>query len=152
MGEPLDLDAIEAQAEAATPGPWFRDVYEDGEEGEGPTGVYPGSRGPMVESNDVMGPPIGEEQYANDVASCIGDANAAFIAAARTNVPALVAEVRKWQKATEEEAEARGKAEGAYMSAVAEIRNLLASAHPHPKEHPTMTAAWKRARAFLGDS
>jgi hypothetical protein len=31
----------------------------------------------------------------------------------------------------------------------AEIVNLLASAHPHPVEHPTMTAAWQRARAAL---
>jgi hypothetical protein len=39
----------------------------------------------------------------------------------------------------------------AYAAAEREIRNLLASAHPHPNEHPTMTAAWKRARAFLGE-
>jgi maltose-binding protein MalE len=31
----------------------------------------------------------------------------------------------------------------------AEIVNMLASAHPHPVEHPTMTAAWQRARAAL---
>jgi hypothetical protein len=29
------------------------------------------------------------------------------------------------------------------------IRALLKSAHPHPVEHPTMTAAWKKAEAFL---
>lgn len=30
------------------------------------------------------------------------------------------------------------------------IRILLASAHPNPKEHPTMTRAWEKAKAFLG--
>lgn len=30
-----------------------------------------------------------------------------------------------------------------------EIENLLKSAYPHPTEHPTMHAAWKRAEALL---
>ena len=51
--------------------------------------------------------------------------------------------------------EDRGKAMEAAEAfgalAVAEIRRLLASAHPHPKEHPTMTAAWTAARAFLAE-
>ena len=34
----------------------------------------------------------------------------------------------------------------AYRSMVCD---LLASAHPHPTEHPTMTAQWKRARDLL---
>ena len=29
------------------------------------------------------------------------------------------------------------------------IRILLDSAYPRPKEHPTMTAAWNKAKAFL---
>lgn len=29
------------------------------------------------------------------------------------------------------------------------LREMLASAHPHPVEHPTMTAAWATARALL---
>lgn len=29
------------------------------------------------------------------------------------------------------------------------ICDLLASAHPHPKEHPTMTRQWARARELL---
>lgn len=33
--------------------------------------------------------------------------------------------------------------------AEAQIRKLLASAVPHPVEHPTMTAAWREAEAFL---
>lgn len=31
----------------------------------------------------------------------------------------------------------------------AEIENLLNSAVPHPDHHPTMFAAWKRAKALL---
>jgi hypothetical protein len=31
----------------------------------------------------------------------------------------------------------------------AELRNVLASAVPHPREHPCMSAAWKRAEALL---
>jgi len=33
--------------------------------------------------------------------------------------------------------------------AIAIIRDLLASAVPHPKEHPTMWAAWERAHQYL---
>jgi hypothetical protein len=29
------------------------------------------------------------------------------------------------------------------------LREVLASAHPHPVEHPTMTAAWAKVRAVL---
>lgn len=32
------------------------------------------------------------------------------------------------------------------------IETLLASAHPHPTEHPTMTAAWAVGRAALTDT
>lgn len=35
---------------------------------------------------------------------------------------------------------------------VASIEELLASAHPHPVEHPTMTEAWANARAALAGS
>ena len=31
------------------------------------------------------------------------------------------------------------------------IETLLASAHPHPTEHPTMTAAWAVGRAAIAD-
>lgn len=31
----------------------------------------------------------------------------------------------------------------------AEVGKMLASAHPHPVEHPTMTEAWISARAVL---
>jgi len=32
------------------------------------------------------------------------------------------------------------------------IAGLLKSMHPHPKEHPSMYAAWKRAGRYVGDT
>lgn len=69
---PADLDEIEQRANAATPGPWIADVAPDPETGQ--FLIY-----------DV-----------ND--SCVCDAyerDRSFIAAARSDVPALVAEVRR---------------------------------------------------------
>lgn len=92
--ERADLDGIERRARAATPGPWHREEYEDGDQGEGPTGVYPGSRGPIVEGNDVSGP-IGEEGYDNSVAHCYSGHDAAHIAGMDpTTTLRLVAELR----------------------------------------------------------
>jgi uncharacterized protein YeaC (DUF1315 family) len=34
----------------------------------------------------------------------------------------------------------------------AALRMMVASAHPHPTEHPTMTAAWKVAEKLLSDN
>lgn len=48
-----------------------------------------------------------------------------------------------WQKRAE-------TAEARIAELETAVRDLLASAHPHPVEHPTMTAAWARARAALG--
>ncbi len=82
----LDLDAIEARAEAATPGPWTARLRDD-----------------MWEINDGSG-----SNFVSIVESCwlpddcdagqyggIPDVDdARFIAHARTDVPALVAELR----------------------------------------------------------
>jgi hypothetical protein len=71
----LDLDAIEARANAATPGPW--DFYEEGST--------------MFVSCGVT--QYGEALYlAGDIEN---REDATFIAAARSDVPALVAEVRR---------------------------------------------------------
>lgn len=80
--EPLtdaDLDRIEAEANAATPGPWMTTPdYED------PV-IY-------VEADIDGGMFIcGMDSYRED--------DAHFIASARTNVPALVAEVRRLKRA-----------------------------------------------------
>lgn len=87
--EPLDLDALKALDQAATPGPWTTPgpdtvgqwvIYDDewtiaearAYSHNDPMSNRPGARGP-----GYIDP----------------DANAAFIAAARTAVPALIAEV-----------------------------------------------------------
>ena len=84
------LDEIEARAEAATPGPWRASLldgvtYEDGSSSH-VAGIYPGSTsGP---------PPV-------FVTNSIDRRDAEFIAASRTDVPALLAEVRRLQAAVE---------------------------------------------------
>ena len=96
-----ELAKIEARANAATAGPWARDMYEDGEEGEGPHGVHPGSRGEWVESRDVVSYAASDVGTVEIAAGCYTDADAAFIAAARADVPALVAEVRRLRSGIE---------------------------------------------------
>jgi hypothetical protein len=90
---PEELRACRERAEAATPGPWVRDLYEDGESGEGPLGVFPGARGEWVESNNVIRPPSAEGDLGDDVATCDRNGDAAFIAHARADVPRLLATV-----------------------------------------------------------
>jgi hypothetical protein len=89
MAKRLDLDAIEARAEAATKGPW--DVFEH----------YCGScTVAQMRSCDklicVNAHEHGLKPYLSDAA------NAVFIAAARTDVPALCAEVRRLQERVDE--------------------------------------------------
>lgn len=87
MGD-IDLDAIEARANAATPGPWDRvpqtrggDLiahrYETGNQ-MNPTGLR------MVSFMMSRGNSLKEDE-----------ANADFVSSARTDIPALVAEVRR---------------------------------------------------------
>lgn len=73
----LDLDAIEARANAATPGPWCTDSWE----------IYQGTE--YVAGAEW----IGETCRAGEMDDSRADAE--FVAAARTDVPALVAEVRR---------------------------------------------------------
>lgn len=91
----VDLDAIEARANAATPGPW----------GHYSTGSYVyATRTKVCQLED---PWIANGNQRND---------AAFIAHAREDVPALIAEVRRLR---EELAVAEGRAaQGAYLVAV----------------------------------
>lgn len=83
----LDLTAIEARAEAATPGPW----------GWTDTGHYKIAlvrrwRNGSVWSMDVVVPSSWPDVYPSEV-------NATFIENARTDVPALVAEVQRLREA-----------------------------------------------------
>jgi hypothetical protein len=77
-----ELNAIEARANAATPGPWTQ--------GEIAAGDLPYAGGCFAV--EVFGATA--DPYAV-LAECQHEADAAFIAAARTDIPALVAEVRR---------------------------------------------------------
>lgn len=99
-GKPLGLDELERRCQAATPGPWgasaftvdatngwgdavdvdVQRLYDAGEEGD----AYVAERG-------VIADVYGLERFAAP--------NAAFIAAARTDVPALIARVRELETA-----------------------------------------------------
>lgn len=68
----LDLEAIKAGCEAATPGPW----------------VNTGGRFPKINGGPIGGCDVATLFFADG-------ADAAFIAAAREDVPALVAEVER---------------------------------------------------------
>ena len=76
----LDLDAIERRANAATPGPWL--IISAGDDTEGVIAV------PDPEYSDTG-------YYYICVTYLSTARNDVFIAAARTDVPALVAEVRR---------------------------------------------------------
>lgn len=85
-GDALDLAAIEARANAATPGPWQRDErYVVG--GEDIPGSRPG--GEVIAQAQPTLSAWREYELSQRVA------NAEFIAHAREDVPALVAEVRR---------------------------------------------------------
>ncbi|HEV2929940.1 MAG TPA: hypothetical protein VGW74_14705, partial [Propionibacteriaceae bacterium] len=81
--ETLDLDAIEARADAATPGPWHGEHEQ-----------YEGRELLCVSIGDYGWVCSGERSPEYDIDSEQGKADAEFIAHARTEVPALVAEVR----------------------------------------------------------
>ena len=115
MTEPMTperLAEIEARAEAATEGPW--EAWDRG---------------------------IGFEVHVN--AECLNSefretfrqADAEFIAAARTDVPDLLAEVRRLQAAVERVRERQGVP--MTLPELAAIRAIVAVAHPH---HHLLTA------------
>ncbi len=81
--QPLDLEAVKARCEAAKPGPWkweTKYVAPDPDPGDG--------------DRDLHGP-SGPVAYYSQSAMWCEDADAEFIAAARSDVPALVAEVER---------------------------------------------------------
>lgn len=87
----IDLDALQALAEQATPGPWG--AY-DANEGE-----YP-PRPLWSVANDAFHNPTGEDLAAIDLSiwhSYCGKPDAEFIAAAREAVPALIARIREME-------------------------------------------------------
>ena len=76
---PLDLDAIQARLDAATPGPW----YADGPE------IYAGD----PDMHTLHAPWVGET--CNVDLPDHGEGNAIFVAAARTDVEQLLTRVRQ---------------------------------------------------------
>ena len=78
----LDLDAIEARAKAATPGPWVvdKDAFGIGVIAESQIGIP---------DNDPEG------VYIADCYKKSAEVHAEFIAHAREDIPALIAEVRR---------------------------------------------------------
>jgi hypothetical protein len=76
MPDPLDLDTLEALANAATPGPW-----------------YYMTSGPCLVVSRATPPPRGAVLWAPRWDARNSDL--AFIAVARTALPALIAEVRR---------------------------------------------------------
>ena len=104
----LDIDAIKKREAAATPGPWTLDEpYEVDDKG--------------TQVTFINGP---EWWYDGGLIESQSDAD--FIAAAREDVPRLIAEVerlREWVKTTQECAAERIKTAGEGSASV--IRNLL---------------------------
>ena len=88
----LDLDAIEARANAATPGPWASDFAKNT---AGFVGAYDVAEGSFI----ISVVPNGLTQE-----------NAAFIGHSRTDVPALIAEIRRLREelVSKDEARERG--------------------------------------------
>lgn len=82
MSGPLDLDAIEARANAATPGPWG--VEKDQE------GFFE-----VVGLNNDLTPGASFGATYSGITNYPTPEDAAFVAAARTDVPDLVATVRR---------------------------------------------------------
>ena len=103
VGAGLDLDAIEARAKAATPGPWERRIGP--REGYSLTEKTTYMRGCAIDNGQPLQVLIADSDRPGVdylVPALTGDgpsaeANAEFIAHAREDVPALVAEVRYWQ-------------------------------------------------------
>jgi hypothetical protein len=92
-----DLKAIEMRVDQATPSPWETFQGEDFHDPEDYDGMYPRWRGVLAPGR-AIDPAIvercGGEGYSDSIL------NADFIAHARTDVPALVAEVRRLRALT----------------------------------------------------
>lgn len=85
----INLQAIEARAKSAQAGPWLVCSAEDAADGL-PVAFFGRGAGPKDVAVRSDGPPSGT-----------ADDDAAFVAHAREDVPALVAEVRRLRRALE---------------------------------------------------
>lgn len=139
-GKLLDLAAITARADAATAGPWaiYLDPMEDGV-------VYSVSSGPATEGYNLNGGDF-------DTAEGMTETDAEFIARARADVPALVAEVRALR---EEREEAREEATWATLAADTQRERAgqmqaAIDAAPHGERCPMALAHRGEWRFFWG--
>ena len=122
-----ELDAIEARANAATPGPWLcRDI------------PYDGVGDPIIETAD--GTYIAQTVYdmqSTTVAHEV-DADTGFIAHAREDIPRLVAEVRRLQEAlrTIQEQTVRSERDSIALHLMEDITYILENALPKEPAPP----------------
>lgn len=99
----LDLDTIQARANAATPGPW--DYFDGDDYADIAADYHQTGRGSYtcrqgiarIEADSFFDDPAHEDADEDDAADQMRS-NAAFIVAARTDVPALIARVRDLQQ------------------------------------------------------
>lgn len=99
VAQGLDLEAIEARCEAATPGPWYNGQAQDGERMPDGTGYA----GDFYDTDEVMAKPSEIDRINPDL-DAGGDGwflgqiqhegDRAFIIHARQDIPALIARVR----------------------------------------------------------
>jgi hypothetical protein len=133
---PDELDAIEARAAAATPGPW---AAEDERHGKGSCSCC----GEVLYAWNIVAPSREVVVSAmDDVTPGVhGDADATFIAHARTDVPALITALREaWAEA---EVEQLRRQRDALRDEVAELReravDLIVSRGVDPKDPEGVT-------------
>ena len=92
--QPLDLDAIEARTNNATPAPWG--YYDGGDYADLVAGYQPTGPGSYTCTQSIARIEADEyEAEDDDEAADQMRADAEFITHARTDVPALVAEIRR---------------------------------------------------------
>lgn len=85
----IDLDAIQARADAATPGPWEADL----DPGAETRGVWPTGPGEEI----IIGAYVAADGFDSVQFQHGTDENLEFIAAAREDIPSLVSLVRELQ-------------------------------------------------------
>jgi hypothetical protein len=122
----LDLDAIEARAEAATPGDhWFADLEPEDQL-----------------SYEVWAAQDPDEESSNGVVTEFGckKADAYFIASARADIPAMVAELRAAREAKERVLDMHSSNSGGWC---------WECAHPSPCRTVAALAAY---RAVVGEA
>jgi hypothetical protein len=123
MLTPAQLEEIEARANAATPGPWKRCSANEAR----PEGCSCG----LVWSIPIDIPIIDVRMRGDDMAHPPQQeehANGLFVAAARADVPALVAEVRRLRRVVE--SYAAHAYESGWANTAAELRRLANRGEP----------------------